>query len=101
MLIQDIEQATLDFIRTFSKREYIGKIKVEKLIPKGYEVTLYHQDIPTVFYAELEGEDFLKFLREEIRNKKFHLSKYGKLDKIEPCHPISKPCSCNDTRRID
>jgi hypothetical protein len=42
MLIQDIEQATLDFIRTFSKREYIGKIKVEKLIPKGYEVTLYH-----------------------------------------------------------
>lgn len=100
MSIQDIKQATLDFIKTYSNKEYIGKITVNKLDPVGYEVIIYPQGtyVPMVFYAELEDEKFLKYLKEEIRIKKFHLSNYGQLDKREPdlCYPINKSCSCND-----
>lgn len=102
MLIQDIEQVTRDFIKMFSNKEYTGTITVNKLNPIGYEVILYQQGtyVPMVFYAELEGNDFIKFLREEIRAKKFHLSQYGQLNKIEPttCVPTSKACKCNDKR---
>lgn len=97
MSITDIEQATLNFIKTFSKREYIGKIKVEKLDPVGFSVTLYPQGryVPTVFSAEIDDEQkFLKYLREEIRNRKFHLQWYGELNKRESslCYPINKSC---------
>lgn len=100
MQVTDIEQVTLDFIKNFSKKEYIGKIVVNKLNPIGYEVILYPQGeyVPMVFYAELDDSDFLKYLREEIRNKSFHLSQYGVLNKREPdlCYPINNSCSCND-----
>lgn len=102
---QDIEQAILDFIKTYSNKDYVGKIKINNLIPKGYEVILYPQGefVPLVFYAELDDDKFLKYLKEEIRNKKFHLSNYGELNKREPnlCYPINNSCSCNDKRRIN
>ena len=49
-----------------------------------------------VFYAELDDSKILKYLKEEIRNKKFHLSQYGVLNKREPdlCYPINKSCNC-------
>lgn len=100
MQTTDIKQATLDFIKTFCKREYVGKIEVEKLDPVGFMVTLFPQGryVPSVFYAELEDKKFLKYLREEIRNRKYHLQWYGELNKIEPdsCQPINKSCKCND-----
>ena len=98
MSIQDIEQATLDLIRKFSNYDYTGPIKVSKLNPIGYEIILYPQGqyVPMVFYAELEDDKFLKYLREEIRTKKFHLSQYGVLNKREreTCYPINKSCNC-------
>ena len=98
MSIQDIEQATLDFIKIYSKKEYIGKINVSKLDPLGYEVTLYPQGeyVPLVFYAELDDENFIKYLKEEVRNKKFHLSNYGVLNKRDITFNLTKSCSCND-----
>ena len=100
MQIQDIEQATLEFIKDFYKKEYTGKIEVKKLEPKGYSVTLFLQGryVPTTFYAELDDDKFLKYLREEIRNKKYHLQWYGELNKREPysCYPINKSCKCHD-----
>lgn len=100
MSIQDIEQATLEFIRDIYKKEYIGRLEVEKINPIGYIVSLYPQGyyVPTVIYAELEDDKFLKYLRDEIRNRKFHFHWYGQLDKREPnlCYPINK--SCNDKR---
>lgn len=100
MLIQDIKQVTLDFIKTFYNKNYVGKILVNKLEPVGYEVILYPQGeyVPMVFYAELEDEQFIKYLKEEIRTKKFHLSNYGNLNKkdLDICYPINKSCSCND-----
>lgn len=102
MLIQDLEQATLDFIRTIFNVEYTGKIKVSKIDPIGYEVVLYPQGelVPMVIYGELDDTSFLKYLKQELRTKNFHLSTYGQLNKREPviCNPISKSCSCNDIR---
>lgn len=96
MQTEDIEQATLELIRTFYKKEYIGKIEVKKLEPKGFCVTLFPQGqyIPTTFYAEIDDKKFLKYLREEIRNKKYHLQWYGELNHREPssCYPINKSC---------
>lgn len=99
MQTTDIKQATLEFIKTFCKKEYIGKIEVEKLNPQGFSVTLFPQGIyvPTVFYAEVDDKKFLKYLREEIRNKKYHLQWYGELNKREPDYcPINKSCNCHD-----
>ncbi len=102
MSIQDIEQATLEFIKDFYKKEYIGRIEVEKLDPEGYSVSLYPQGyyVPTVIYAELNDDKFIKYLREEIRNRKYHLQWYGQLNKREPdlCYPINKSCDCHDKR---
>ena len=68
MQTTDIEQATLEFIRTFYKLEYVGKIEVKKLNPVGFSVTLFPQGqyVPTTFYAEVDDKKFLKYLREEI-----------------------------------
>lgn len=100
MQTQDIEQATRDFIRTFSNKEYVGKVKVIELQPQGYEVTIYPQGeyVPMVFYAELDDKAFLKFLKDEIRTKKFQFSEYGVLNKLEPdrFYPSKNICSCND-----
>jgi hypothetical protein len=54
------------------------------------------QYVPMVFYAELDDDKFLKYLREEIRIRNYHLAQYGELNKRERCYPITKPCSCND-----
>lgn len=92
MQVMDIEQATLDLIKTFYKVEYTGKITVDKLEPQGYCITLFPQGqyVPTIFYAELDDKKFLKYLREEIRNRKFHLQQYGVLNKVDPI--INKQC---------
>lgn len=101
MQTQDIEQATLEFIRTFYHKEYVGKIKVDKLDPIGYSVTLFPQGqyVPHTIYAELDDKKFLKYLREEIRNRKYHLQWYGELNHREPdlCYLINKSCACQTT----
>lgn len=100
MLIQDIEQATREFIKNFYNLVYTGKLEVTKLNPIGYSVTLFPQGryVPMTFYAELDDEKFLKYLKEEIRNRKLHLQWYGELNKREPdlCYPINKSCKCHD-----
>ena len=100
MQTQDIERATLEYIKTFYNLDYVGKIEVKKLDPVGFSVTLFPQGqyVPTTFYAAIEDKKFLKYLREEIRNRKYHLQWYGELNKREPdlCYPINKSCDCHD-----
>lgn len=100
MQTTDVKQATLDYIKAFYNLDYIGKIQVEKIDPIGFQVTLYPQGIyvPTVFYAELDDTAFLKYLRDQIRTKGYHLQWYGDLNRREPCYPSSKPCNCHDKR---
>lgn len=85
MTTTELEQVIRTSICNTFKREYTGKIKIKKLDPVGYSVSLYPQGeyIPLVFDAELEDDLFIKYLIEDIRNRKFHLQWYGTLNKIE------------------
>ena len=54
---------------------------IEKLNPMGYCIKLGmdHDHQPMVIYAELEDDKFLKFIRQELKNRRFNLVYYGKL----------------------
>lgn len=105
MQIQDIEQVILSYIQTTTNKKYIGKLTIEALKPVGYNVKIYIHGIyePIVIHAELEDDKFLKFIKQELSLRGFHLFDAGELNKREyvPCQPISKSCKCNEKGRID
>ena len=86
MTKEELEQVIRTSIMDTFKLEYTGKIKIIKLDPIGYSVSLYPQGeyVPLVFDAELEDDLFIKYLIEDLRNRKFHLQWYGTLNKREP-----------------
>lgn len=67
----------LNLIKELYCREYIGEIKVEKL-PVGYTVKfLLDKNTPTTISAEIENEeDFLQFMRKELKNRYWHHNTY-------------------------
>lgn len=100
MTEQELEQVILGYLEDIYKAKYIGKLKVTKLFPFGYQVSLGMNtpECPYIIYAELKDKEFLKFFREELRNRKLDMVFYGKLFKTMPpeCNTINKACSCND-----
>lgn len=100
MKIQEIEQVTLDYIQEIFNKIYTGKIHVTKLDPAGYSIKLglSTPEQPVTIYAELEDEPFLKFLKEELKGRLYHLIYYGKLDLVNPydCAPRKTSCACHD-----
>ena len=105
MTVQDLEQAIHDYILTIYHKEYIGKLEITKLNPIGYCVKLGMDisDQPITIYAELEDEKYLKFLKQELKDRRFNLSYFGKLSLKYPyeCNPINTECNCNDERGIN
>lgn len=103
MTESELEQVILENIMDIYKMEYIGKLKVTKLNPKGYEIKLGMNtpEAPFIIYGELEDEQFLKFLKEELRNRKLDTVFYGICFKTMPleCNQVNRACSCNDKRR--
>lgn len=73
---------------------------IQRLDPIGYCIKLEMDNRyqPITIYAELEDTKFLKFLKQELKNKRFNLIYYGKLQLVYPhdCNPINKACSCHD-----
>lgn len=96
----ELEQVIREYLTDIYKAEYIGKIKIEKLIPYGYQISLGMNtpECPDIIYAELKDKEFLKFLKEELKHRRFNTIFYGKLFKTMPleCNIINKACSCND-----
>lgn len=69
--MNDMEKAILDLFEKYYHRKYVGGLKVTKLGKgwAGYKLTLNlgNPDIrPIVISADLEAEDFLKFIEKEI-----------------------------------
>lgn len=72
---------------------YTGKLRVKPLDPVGYEMTMELQsdERPLHLAAQLEKEDFLNFIREELRKSHFNSDhfytgyKYD-LPPINPCN---------------
>lgn len=102
MTITELEQVIREYILDIYGKQYIGKIKILELNPVGYSIKLDMgcPEKPLVIYAELEDSKFLKFLKEELKIKRFNLINFGQLQLTYPvdCHPINTSCECNDKR---
>lgn len=68
------------------KVEYVGGIKIEDLDPVGYKVTFYldNPEIGLNIIADLPDEEFIPFIKEELKNRKLHKTKYYKTIKLYP-----------------
>lgn len=73
---------------------YIGKLKVKKLDTGGYDLILGLDvdEKPLHIAADLEWEEFLKYLEQELRSRHLHTTKYYTGYKID---------IPNDKRRIN
>lgn len=100
MTIQELEQVIQDYLKDIYHKKYIGKLDIKKLDPIGYCIKfgMDRNYQPTTIYAELEDNKFLKFLKQELKDRRFNLVYYGKLQLNEPydCKPRSTACSCHD-----
>ena len=100
MTEQELEQVIQGYLLDIYKAKYIGKLKVKKLYPFGFEIQfgMNTPECPDIIYAELDDNEFLEFLINELRHRRFNTIFYGKLFKTMPpeCNTINKACSCND-----
>ncbi len=79
--------------------EFIGGIRIEDLNPVGYKVSinLDHSENPVVLIADLPDDEFLTFIKEELRSRKFHKTKFFKAIKLPP----QPQKLCYDRRRVN
>jgi len=76
MTHSELEAAIRDIIKSLYHKEYIAPIHIKDL-ETGYEVAFEHiQYHPLFISAELPDNEFLKFMREELRHKSFLIAKY-------------------------
>lgn len=105
MTISDLKQVIQDYFLDIYHKKYIGKIDIKKLDPVGYSIKLGMDNVyqPITIYAELEDSKFLKFLKQDLKDRRFNLAYWGKLNLREPydCKPVNRACSCHDKGRIN
>ena len=98
--MNDMEKAILDIIRKRYKREYTGGLKVTKL-GKGGTVYKFVFDFDNLdkpvlqISADLNAEDFLKFVEQEIVSRQLQRVKYFRGIKIYPEDEERRTCQQN------
>lgn len=82
MTISELEQVIQDYFMAIYRKKYIGKLSIKKLDPVGYYIRLGMDRVtqPTIIYAELPDKEFLKFLKQQIKDMRVNLTYNGKLD---------------------
>lgn len=98
--MNNIEKAILDIIEEKYKCKYTGNIKVTKLGRgwEGYKVVLDfdNQDKPLIeISADLEAEDFLKYVKQELVSRQLHRVKFYRGVKIYPEDEGRRTCQQN------
>lgn len=81
--MNDMEKAILDMIEKYYKCKYIGGLKVVKTGPdwSGYKLImdLGNPDGASIsISADLEAEDFLKFVKQELISRQLHKVQFFK-----------------------
>lgn len=73
-------------MRELYKMDFVGEIKIENLEPIGYKVSFNFNksENPVVIISDLSDEEFLSFIKEEIRSRKFQRIKYYNTSKLPP-----------------
>lgn len=79
--MNDIEKAILDMFENKYHKRYVGGLKVTKLTknPEGYKLILYlgNKDVKLIeISADLNVEDFLKFIESEIIERQLHRTQW-------------------------
>lgn len=92
-----LEKAIYDIIEKRYKKKFVGDIKVTKLGKgwAGYKAVLYreHSTIPLItLSADLEAEDFLKYVEQELISRQLHKVQSFTGIKYEPEDEIRRTC---------
>lgn len=103
LVTETLKQAILDLIGEIYHKCYIGPLKLIPLPTEGYDLVLGFttEEKPLHIAIELEGDAFLKYLREELRHR--HLADINfstgyMYDPIYfPFHRIPCNHNCNHT----
>ena len=95
-----MEEAILNMIQCKYKCKYTGHVKVTKLGKggTGYKVVFYfdNPDKPLIqISADLEAEDFLKFVEQELVSRQLHRVKFFRGVKIYPEDEERRTCQQN------
>ena len=98
--MNDMEKAILDMIECKYKCKYTGHIKVTKLGKggTGYKVVLDFDNLdkPIIqISADLNAEDFLKFVEQELVSRQLHRVKFFRGVKIYPEDEERRTCQQN------
>lgn len=92
------KQVILDAIEEVYKKRYVGTLKITKLKPMGYNIRLgmNNDDKPINISAQLEGENFLKFFKQELRDRGWNTIHWFLGYKVYPDNgsPIDSNCNC-------
>ena len=82
----ELKQAILEYMRDCLQVEFIGRIDIQDIEPEGYKVSfnLDNSENPVVIIADLPDCEFLSFIKEELRSRKFHKQKHFKAVKLCP-----------------
>ena len=82
----ELNQVIREYMRELYKMEFIGDIKIENLDPVGYKISFNfnRSENPVVIIADLPDEEFLPFIKEEIRSRKCQRVKYYSASKLPP-----------------
>ena len=98
--MNNMEKAILDIIEKKYKCKYTGNIKVTKLGKggTGYKVKLDFDNLdkPIIqISADLDAEDFLKFVEQELVSRQLHRVKFFRGVKIYPEDEERRTCQQN------
>ena len=74
----ELKQVILDYIRELYCMKYIGGLEITNLDPVGYKVAFNFDksEMPLVIIADLPDEEFLPFIKKELRDRKLQRVKY-------------------------
>lgn len=97
---EELEQVIREYLENITKSKYLGKLKVTKVNPVGYQLSLGLNTPlqPIVIYAELEAEQFLEYVKEYLKAMNLGRIQYGKLNTtmLPECTTINRACKCHD-----
>lgn len=97
MTLQELEVAIKDLFKQIYDKEYVAKLKLEVLYTtngehRGYKLTLGMNNVDNPLIISFEGAEaaFLKFLRQELRDRRLgdthYFLGYKQYNGLESCN---------------
>lgn len=98
--IDKLKKEILAYIEQTYKKKYVGDLNVNIIKPYGYQVTfgLNVPEKPLVISAQLDYCSFLKFIKQEIHDRRMDMVKYfiGVMNLPYQCQTDTS-CACRKT----